>query len=403
MKVLQINAVCNESSTGRNVKESSRFLSNAGVQTLIATSVSDSSEGVYLIGTKLEKKIHAFFSRLFGKQAYYSNRGTSKLLKWIKKQKPNIVHLHNLHANYIHLNKLLDFLAQNDIPTVITLHDCWFFTGKCTHYATVKCFKWETRCYDCPKLKEDHNSWFFDRTKKIWEDRKKRFLAIPRLAVVGVSDWITNEAKKSPMFKNAKSISRIYNWVDLEIFKPKKTDIVAKYNLPKNKFFILCISAGWEEGSDRFKNLISLSKFIDESMHILLVGKVGVSVDIPPNITPIGYIKNLDELAEVYSGADAYVHLSYEDTFGKVIAESLACGTPAVVYNSTACPELISNGCGMSVDIGNTEKMHQCLQQIKNKGKLHYQQVCRNRAEQLFSLNSSCAEYLNIYNNLQKE
>jgi hypothetical protein len=118
----------------------------------------------------------------------------------MKKLKPDIVHLQNLHGNYINLKRLLTYLGENDIPTVLTLHDCWFFTGMCCHYTVDKCYKWENECFECPQLHKENKSWFFDRTRKIFNDKKKWFCSIPRLAVIGVSDWITNEAKRSFLF-----------------------------------------------------------------------------------------------------------------------------------------------------------------------------------------------------------
>lgn len=83
---------------------------------------------------------------------------------------------------------------------------------------------------------------FFDRTSKMWNDKKRLWLSIPNLAVVGVSDWITNEAKKSPMFKNAKIIRRIYNWIDLDVFKPANADdIREKYGLTDKKNNSRCL------------------------------------------------------------------------------------------------------------------------------------------------------------------
>ena len=94
----------------------------------------------------------------------------SQIKELIKQYQPDVVHLHNLHANYVNVKRLLSFLGEQDIPTVITLHDCWFFTGKCTHYTSIKCNKWQTGCEKCPSLKKDIPSWFFDCTQKMWKD-----------------------------------------------------------------------------------------------------------------------------------------------------------------------------------------------------------------------------------------
>ena len=121
----------------------------------------------YIIGGTLGKKIHAVLSRLGGKQAYFSSFATKKLIKHIENVKPDIVHLHNLHSNFVNLNMLLKYLGKKDISTVITLHDCWFYTGKCCHYLEDNCEKWKAICGNCPALKKHNNSWFFDRSKKM--------------------------------------------------------------------------------------------------------------------------------------------------------------------------------------------------------------------------------------------
>ena len=102
MKILQINAVYGISSTGRTTQELHEALIEKGYQSIVATSVSNrESERVFLIGKQWEKKVHGLFSRLFGLQGYYSIRATKKLLKWLQIEKPDIIHLRNLHANYI--------------------------------------------------------------------------------------------------------------------------------------------------------------------------------------------------------------------------------------------------------------------------------------------------------------
>jgi len=53
-------------------------------------------------------------------------------------------------------------------------------------------------------MKLDNPSLFFDTSRKMFRAKKELFVSIPRLAVVGVSDWITDEGHKAPIFQNAK-------------------------------------------------------------------------------------------------------------------------------------------------------------------------------------------------------
>ncbi len=376
MKILQINAVYGTGSTGRIVAELSDGFKQTGDETFVAYQTSRKAvENGFSMGNNFLDKAEALSARVFGLQAYGRTIETKRLLRWMGKIQPDIVHLHNLHSNYINFSLLLRYLAEKDIPTVITLHDCWPFTGKCTHYTAVRCDKWKSGCGGCPQLKKDIPSWFFDRTAKMWSDKKQLFSELPRLAVVGVSDWITDEARKS-FLGNAKIIERIYNWIDLEIFYPRKKDVRAQYHISQDKFTLLCIGAGWKDGTTKFDDLLLLADKLPSNMQIVLVGNAETDKRLPKNIISIGYIHDVDMLAEVYSSVDVYVHLSREDTFGKVIAEALACGTPAVVYNSTACPELIGDGCGYIVQTGNLDEMCRCVTEIERNGKKTYSPAC---------------------------
>lgn len=401
MKVLQINAVYGSGSTGRTVKELDEYLTLEGCTSLVATPSACKKDNVYVISNTVDRKLHAICSRVTGKQAVYSNFQTNKLLKWIRSEKPDVVHLRNLHANYINVNKLLRFLGEEDIPTVITLHDCWFFTGKCTHYTSAKCDKWQTGCGNCPQLKKDIPSWFFDRTAKMWKDKKELFSAIPRLAVVGVSNWITNEGKKS-FLGNAKIIKRIYNWIDLDVFYPRTDNVFAKYGVLEDKFTVLCIGAGWKDGTPRFEDLLALSNRLPKGMQIVLVGNVETEKQLPSNVTAIGYVNSVDELAKLYSQANVYVHLSREDTFGKVIAEAMACGTPAIVYHSTACPELIGENCGYVVETGNLDAVVDALLKVEKDGKAKYSNYCIEFVKENFEKEKLLSETLQLYQSLVK-
>lgn len=398
MKVLQINAVSGISSTGRTSTEMADYLNQNGHEGFIAYSAGVPYDKGFKIGNNLDVKIHALLSRLLGTQAYFSFYATKKLIKFIYKMKPDVVHLRNLHSNYINLKFLLNHLAKNDIPTVITLHDCWFFTGKCTHYTTDNCYKWQTGCGGCPRLKKDNPSWFFDRTRKMHRDKKKWFSAIPRLAVIGVSDWITSEARKS-FFSSAKIIKRIYNWIDLETFKPTET-IELRHNLNlQNKFIILGVASGWSnaKGLDKF---IELAGKLSSDTAIILVGGMKENINLPANVIHIQETHDAKELAQYYSLADVYLHLSLEETFGKTIAEAMACGTPAVVFDSTACPEVVGNDCGIVVSPNDMEAVYKAVLEIKSSGKGKYADKCIKRATENFNMDDNIKQTINLYHEI---
>jgi glycosyltransferase involved in cell wall biosynthesis len=398
MKILQINAVNSIGSTGRICSEITDYLNENFFEGYIAYSNGFPHEKGYKVGTSLESKVHALNSRVFGTQAYFSKTGTKKLIMYIEEIKPDVIHLHNLHGNFINLAILINYLADNDIATVITLHDCWFFTGKCTHYTVDGCFKWQTGCGNCPRLKKDNPSWFFDRTNKMYKDKKEWFGRIPRLAVVGVSEWITNEAKKS-FLSSAKVIKKIYNWIDLNTFRPVDTASLRQKLGLNNKFIILGVSSGWSEAKGLNK-FIELSKHITDDSVIILVGNISANIKLPKNVININETHNVNELVEYYSMADVFLNLSLEETFGKVTAEALACGTPAITNNSTANPELIGEGCGYINEISDIKQITQNILKIKEVGKELYSKNCIEYVKNNFDINDKLKEYTSLYKKL---
>lgn len=400
MKVVQINAVIEKGSTGKIVADISDMLNKSDIENYVfyADGETDRKNAIK-ISNKFDRKIHAFLSRLTGKQACFSKRATKKTLKKLDEIKPDVVHLHNLHHNYINLKMLLDYLAKKEIKTVLTLHDCWFFTGKCTHYANIGCDKWQKECGKCPQLKKDNKSWFFDRTYKRLKSNTESFAKISDLAVIGVSDWITNESKKS-ILKNAKIIRRIYNWIDTATFYPRTGDIRGKYNLPKNKFLIFFASAYWEKDSDKLNDLLEISNKLTENEHVVVIGNIPKDVSLPKNVTCLGYVNDTDIVAEINSSCDVYVHVSRSDTFGKVIAEALACGTPAVVYKVTACPELIGENCGCIVNKGDVKSLFEAIKEVQLNGKEKYSESCIEFVKKNFEKQKLLGDTLSFYKDL---
>ena len=398
MKILQINAVSNIGSTGRTAKEIADYCNKNGHTCLTAYSEGEEIENGYRIGTYLEKKIHSLLSRVFGIQGYFSRRGTKGLISFIKEEKSDLIRIGNLHANFVNIPMLFRFIAKENIPTVITLDDCFFFTGKCTHYTISKCYKWKTGCNRCPRIKLDNKSWIFDRTKKMWNDKKKLYMDISRLAVVGVSEWITNEAKES-ILSSANYIQTIYNWIDTDLFKPIDASKIKKKLHLNDKFIILGVATEWNDHKG-LSNFIQIANHLTENECIVLVGKMSKNTRLPHNIIHIEQTNNVSELVEYYSMADVFLQLSREETFGKVTAEALSCGTPIIVFNSTANPELVSKGCGYILENDSVYDVINKINNIKRNTKKYYSEVCRNVAIKRFSKDDRILDYINIFDKL---
>ncbi len=397
MRVVQINAVYHFSSTGRTTEEMHLYLKSKDVESYVfCINVSKPNDGVYRVGNWLDHKAHALLSRFIGLRAYFSNCATVKLIRKLRQIQPDIVVLRNLHTNYISFPKIMSYLAKYNIKTVWVLHDCWAYTGGCTHYTVRNCFKWQTECKQC-LWKGGDASYFFDWSKKVFSDRKKYFGTLSDLSVVGVSDWVANEARKSFLSQYAKRILRIYNWVDLDVFYPRPSAVLRrKHGITEGDFVVLGVAQIWSENK-------GLSLFWGIANHfpkvkVILIGSL--KAVLPPNVIHVTAIDNTDLMAQYYSLADVFVNFSKQETFGKVAAEAIACGTPVIANNNTANPEVVGD-CGYVITNNSMEECIASILKIMDAGKQAYSDRCVKRAQMMFSKTKGLESYYSLFQEIK--
>lgn len=403
MRVLMINAVYKTGSTGRMLIEMEKYYQACGIDIFIACAqgIELEDDRHFIIGNRFDWKLNALKSRITGNQCSGSSFQTYRLISYIERIHPDVIHLHNLHSSYVNVHLLLRYIARHNIPTVQSLHDCWNYTGKCTHYTVKQCFRWKDGCGNCPNLKGNIPSWFFDRTHQMLEEKAADYGSIQRLAVIGVSEWILNEAKQS-VLKNAKLSGYVYNWIDLDIYKNRPSEELRKKLGLDGKFVILGVSNGWytSKGLDYF---IQLAEMIDDDEIIVLLGKMGSEVTLPKRIISIPPTNSQDELAEYYSASDVFMQLSLEESFGKVVAEALACETPVIAMDSTANSELVGERCGILVPKSDLVSVKKAYKTLKRCGKKAYGKQCRSFAEENFSMSANIEKYIDIYKEISSE
>lgn len=401
MRILQINAVYDTKSTGRTCKELHDWAMAHGHEVLTVygneprTDI-PTSEAIYL-GSTFSHKLHALTGRLASDAGIGSWRATRRLLNLIRSYRPDVVHLRNLHGNFVHIPILLRFLAKEDIPTVVHNHDCFWFTGGCMHYTVSGCDGWRKDCSGCQHLHRGKNYLITNRAEAVLKRKTELFGTIPRLATIGVSQWTATQAAASTALRQAPVIDYVYNWVDLEIFSPKgaaaDNSIRRSLGLNKDDIMVLGVASGWglSKGLDHF---IQLREMLPPTTKILLVGKLDSTVTLPKGILTFGTTESTARLAELYSAANVFVHLSLEETFGKVTAEALACGTPAIVYNSTASPELVTTETGCVVAPGDLRAVAEAIPRLVAACP---PEACRARAQSLFNISINAVHLFEIY------
>lgn len=394
-KLLQINTVVNSGSTGHIAEELGKEVMRNGWESYIAygRNPRPSASKTIIVGTKFGIYFHVLITRLFDLHGFGSYFATKKLVRQISKINPDIIHLHNIHGYYLNIKVLFNYLKTLDTPIVWTLHDCWSFTGHCSHFVAVKCDKWKTGCLKCPQ-KNQYPKSFFDNSKKNYADKKELFCGIKNLTIVTPSSWLADEVKDS--FLNKYKVEVVNNGINLKIFRPLKIK-----NPFGNKKIILGVASTWTKRKGLF-DFYKLAEILPEDYKIILVGLSKKQIKVlPEKIKGITRTESADDLASLYSAAFVFFNPTYEDTFPTTNLEALACGTPVITYRTGGSPEKIDEGKnGFVVETGNIRLAYECIKKIERIGKEKYTDYILKNQRSDFDSKKTMEKYMRLYENL---
>ena len=339
-----INVVCGIRSTGRICTDLAEMLEQKGHKVKIAygrESVPRQYQKYAVrIGNDIDCKMHGIATRVFDRHGFASKNSTKNFLAWAEKYNPDVLHLHNLHGYYINIEMLFDWIkSRPNMKVIWTLHDCWAFTGHCSYFSYVKCNKWKRRCKNCPQKRDYPASYFIDNSENNFLRKRNAFTGVENMTIVTPSKWLAGLVKQS--FLKEYPVKVIHNGIDTDVFKPTLSNFRKKYHL-ENKKIILGVASTWDRRKG-FEDFIKLAGMLDDTYRIVLVGLSAKQMKIiPDNIVGIMRTNNTKELAAIYTAADVFLNLTYEDNYPTVNLEAQACGTPCITYNTGGSVESVS-------------------------------------------------------------
>ena len=352
MNVLLINAVCGTGSTGKICAQIAQEYEQDGHTVKIAYGRDGFVPEQYQkyavrIGTDLDVRLHGVLTRLTDRHGFGSYKATKEFLRWAEEFDPDLLWLHNLHGYYLNIELLFQWIkSRPNMQVKWTLHDCWSFTGHCTYFDFVGCDRWQTGCHHCPQKSAYPATALLDGCQVNYEKKRALFTGVPNMTLITPSKWLAELVKKS--FLKEYPVEVVYNTINTDIFKPTESDFREKHGL-QDKKMILGVANVWEKrkGLDDF---VALAGMLDDSWRIVLVGLSPEQIkQMPPNVIPVDKTSSPQELAQIYTAADVFVNPSREETFGLTTLEALCCGTEAIVYQGTACEEVVQMHGGMAV------------------------------------------------------
>lgn len=258
----------------------------------------------------------------------------------------DIIHLQWINQGMLSLRGIRKILESGK-PVVWTMHDMWPFTAVCHH--RYGCRRLEEGCGTCPYLprpcKNDLSRRVFRRKKRIAEGGWKN------LCFVAVSNWLRDEALKSPLTTGYR-VEVIGNPISLKEFPLGRHDGKGGLlNMPGKRIIVFGAARidarikGFGFLKEALRLLVEQNKADVSHLHLAVYGGVkdtSALEDIAVSHTYLGPIPS-SQLSLLFGEAAVVVSSSYYETFGQTLLEALACGCVPVAFDGSGTTDIIQH------------------------------------------------------------
>jgi glycosyltransferase involved in cell wall biosynthesis len=289
------------------------------------------------------------------------------------------------------------FFIKNDKPIVWTLHDMNPFTGG-----------------------EHYNEWYGDigpdgkPTKRVLTDLEKTefqkvlklkervFERVENLHIVSLSSWMTQEIKKSKLFRKF-PVTEIPNGIDESIFNIRDRHYSrALLGIQEEKKVVLFVA---DSITNNRKGFIYLRKAIEQIDHndviLCTVGKKSSDIEQNQNLLELGSVSDERLMSAVYSAADVFVIPSLMDNLPNTVLESLMCGTPVIGFPIGGIPDMVQNGVnGYLTDEISVLSLKKTIDKFLANPDAFDRHQIRNIAVQKYALEVQAKAYKELFQNI---
>jgi len=302
---------------------------------------------------------------LYEAKKYYELGLTQKAFLFAKDKGLDIIHNFHAFSNFSHY-----FESESQTPTLYTLH--WPAPAQNTFEY------WRYK-----KFADRNFVAISEFQKKLYQEQ------IPGLAIPGV----------------------VYNGIQKDIF-PFENEADAYFafigRLAPEKGLDIAIDVVGKTG-DTLKIATQITPVIEKSDYYITKILPHLS---DHHISMAGYVEGENRSAFLGKAKALMLPLQWDEPFGLVMTQSMACGTPVIAYNRGSVSEIIKDGVtGFIIDPDDEERPGKGSWIVKQKGidglreamsRIHEidRKACREHAVTNFSVEKMAEGYENIYKNL---
>lgn len=405
MKVLLVNISGKTGSTGKITSDIRSYLLSKGHDAIVAHSVDNIKEdGYYKISKRWELALALRMVRL-GRAVYKGNPFALRRLKYmIQEEQPDIVHLHCINCNCIDIYKTFEFLAQENINTVVTHHAEFFYTGSCPYSFECENF-YKSQCHNCPNKFYATSNRILANPHKNWLRMYNaiNFFNLKKIHFVAVSPWVKERSMLSPIV-NRYSCMTIYNGLDMNIFHYTEGIHIVETRINReNRKIALHVTSNFNPIINSTKGgnyVVDVARLMPNVLFIVIASSSNNVNNLPENVFFWGKTSSQEELAKLYSAADVTLLTSKRETFSMVTAESLCCGTPVVGFQAGGPESIAIKKYSKFVEYGNTTALCKALEHSLSN--TYDKTGISNEACKKYSMEVMGENYLKLYTQLLK-
>ena len=203
-----------------------------------------------------------------------------------------------------------------------------------------------------------------------------------------------------------REIEVIYNFIDIEKYKPKESELFRKHLAPCGEKVLVHTSNFRlvKRVADTIRVLEKVRKEVPAKL--VLVGdgpdrsdceRLARELDLQKDVIFLG---KQDGLTEILNAADIFLMPSQSESFGLSALEAMACGVPVVSTSVGGLPELnIHNETGYIAEIGDIDRMAKYTIELLTNEKRYksFSKNSRERAVNNFDKDLIVPKYVNYY------
>lgn len=338
----------------------------------------------------------------------FSSRSLLKCLKCEANNSEVVFNFHWLN------NDLISVYRFSSLPkySILTLHDEWLYCGA-EHYADVvngdTSFRDGYRFFNKKVLGLNWN--YITWRLKLWKlrDREDLIVTVP-------SSWMLARARSSILLKN-KDLRLLPNPIPTDVFFPasinEKNVMRESFDLSDNDI-LFCLGAvngkfNPLKGYDLAEKALSI---LNRKLSQEVVGKVCLvffghgaferSYFQGVRMINVGKVSGASGMRNIYAMCDWTLVPSKVEAFGQVAAESLACGTPVIAFNTSGLKDVVKDRvCGFLAEPFDCEDYANCITHaimMDSDSYLEMARAGRNHVEENFSTLVVKESYLSVLN-----